>query len=86
MSNTFECDKCKKVFTTKANLNRHNENIHNNTKNHKCEFCEFKCNAKENLKKHSCYIKKAMPVVPIDSSQYSVEYYIQTKLHYQLHA
>ena len=84
MSNTFECEQCNKMFTTKANLIRHKENIHDNIKKYQCEFCEFKCSAKENLKKHSCYIKKAMPAVPAESSQYSVEYYIQTKLEKEL--
>ena len=84
MTNTFKCDQCNKMFPSNGNLKRHIENIHNKVKSHQCEFCDFKCNAKENLKKHSCYIKKAMPEVPIESSGYSVEYFIQSKLEAEL--
>ena len=84
MSNTFKCNQCNKMFSTNANLKRHIENILDKIKNHQCEFCDFKCNAKENLRKHSCYIKKSMPEIPESSSEYSVEYYIQSKLEAEL--
>ena len=86
MSQTFKCDKCNKNFSTNSNLERHILNIHNNEKNFKCEFCDFKCHQKLNLNKHSCYVKKANPLISsdIEGSNYSIEYHIQSKLELEL--
>ena len=86
MTHNYKCDKCDKCFTQKANVRRHMENIHDHLKPHKCEHCEFTTHHKPNLKKHSCYVKLEMPKIPegVESSGYSIEYYIQSKLEKEL--
>ena len=86
MSKTFQCDKCTMKFVNNCNLQRHIANIHLKEKNFKCELCEFTCNAKANLKKHSCYIKKENPITDQETSQYSVEYGISKRLEQELNA
>ena len=79
----FVCDICGLVLSANAHLQRHISGMHLKEKNIKCEFCDFKCNQKQNLKKHSCYQK-------LTSSQnnglcdYSIEYNIQQKLEKEL--
>ena len=86
MSHNIKCNQCNKLFTTASNLERHISNIHNHEKKFQCEFCDFKCHQKLNLKKYSCYIKKATPQISsdIEGSNYSIEYQIQSKLELEL--
>ena len=79
-----ECPECG-LKILKNNLSRHISNIHKNEKKHCCEYCDFKCNQPQNLKKHSCYIKKQTQIKPDENlSKYSVEYNIQNRLEKEL--
>ena len=84
MSVKHQCETCNMLFTVKSNLQRHISNIHLKEKNYKCEYCDFTCHHKPNLKKHSCYIKKVNPITDPDSSHYSIEYGIQRRLEQEL--
>ena len=87
MSKIIQCDKCLMKFSANNSLKRHIENIHLKEKNFKCEFCEFTCNHKPNLKKHSCYVTKNMKIITdLESSQYSIEYGISKRLELELNA
>ena len=82
---SIQCDLCTLNFSSRANMLRHKSNIHLKEKNFQCEFCDFKCHQKLNLKKHSCYIKKENPInKDEETSQYSVEYGIQKRLEREL--
>jgi hypothetical protein len=79
---TFPCEECGLKLRTKRALIRHISNIHKKEKNYKCEYCEFCCNQKQNLKKHSCYVKREIGEQNITPqlSNYSIEYGIQVRL------
>jgi hypothetical protein len=46
-----ECDVCGKLFVTKTELIRHKTG-HTDTKNFKCQHCQFRTKRKEDLKRH----------------------------------
>ena len=49
----FKCDQCEKTFAHSAGLKKHIKGIHNNEKNHKCEYCDYRSYTKANVYMHS---------------------------------
>ena len=51
-SKDFECHKCYKKFTKKASLNRHDNNVHLQLRDHVCEVCGRAFGQNGNLQSH----------------------------------
>ena len=80
------CEECGMKFASKIHLKRHFSNIHLKEKNIKCEYCDYVCHRKDNLKHHSCYTKKRSNPNNKPLSSNSVECSIHTRLHNELNA
>ncbi len=57
-SGRIKCPDCDTDFANKANADRHFIAQHLKAIEFKCEHCDFKCNRKDNLEKHTCYVKR----------------------------
>ena len=51
-STVYECEACKKTFSSKWNLNRHIEGTHEEKKVFECALCDKIYSRKENLESH----------------------------------
>lgn len=54
----YTCPVCNKNFHSDHYLAHHQRTIHEGQKPFKCEFCQFKCSQRGNLRRHTCYVRR----------------------------